>query len=67
MVSDKDIYRSAQQVIKKCGKAHDPIEYALFNLKSHLKKGDKEGGDTWRRIAYAIKEIQNTDPGGTVH
>jgi hypothetical protein len=67
MVSDKDIYRSANEVIKKCGKKRDPVEYALFMMKSHLEKGDPEGGEVWKRIAYGVGKLLSDKPDGDVH
>lgn len=67
MVSDIDIYRSAQAVIQKCGTSFDAKEYAVFRSEKLLEKGESIGARVWLRIAEAIDELQNMSEKGVIH
>ena len=60
MISDPDIWRAAQLIIKRHG-ADAPIAAAqradeLFN------EGDLDGAAVWKRILYAVEELQRVRP-----
>ena len=55
MTSDLDIYRSANELIKKHGDAAD-IEAAM-RADELMDAGDMEGEAVWLRIVKAIKEL----------
>ncbi len=63
MISDLDIYRSANELIKQYGDAAD-IEAAM-RADEYLAAGDVEGEAVWLRIVKAIEELQSEErPGG---
>ncbi len=55
MTSDLDIYRSANELIKRYGDAAD-IEAAM-RADERLAAGDMEGEAVWIRIVKAIEEL----------
>ncbi len=55
MTSDIDIYRSANELIKKHGDAAD-IEAAM-RADELMEAGDMEGRAVWLRIMKAIEEL----------
>jgi len=61
MVSEIDIFRSANEVIKKCGNIDDSKEYANSKIKMLHERGDIEGTVVWTRIAKAIKILNGND------
>ena len=56
MISDLDIYRAANLVIKRHGV--DAVIEAARMVDRMLELGDVEGRDLWRRIRRAIKPLQ---------
>jgi hypothetical protein len=58
MISDLDIWRSANELIKQFGDTAD-IE-AAARADALLDKGDLDGQRVWQRILKAIEEMQNT-------
>ena len=67
MVSDLDIFRSAQVLVKQHGQ--DAPIHAAMRADAMLEAGDLDGVATWRRILRAVEELQGTDPrpGEAVH
>ncbi len=67
MTSDRDIYRSAQALVKRHGQ-DAPIKAAM-RADELLEAGDLAGVATWRRILRAVEELQGTapKPGEAVH
>ena len=63
MISDLDIWRSANELIKQFGDTAD-IE-AATRADALLNKGDLEGQRIWLRILTAIDELQKVLPGET--
>ncbi len=55
MVSDLDIFRSAQVLVKRHGD-DAPIEAAM-RADAMLDKGDLGGFAVWRRIVRAVREL----------
>ncbi len=55
MISDLDIFRSANELIKQYGDAAD-IEAAM-RADERLAAGDMEGEAVWLRILNAIEEF----------
>ncbi len=55
MISDLDIYRSANELIKQHGDAAD-IEAAM-RADELMEAGDMEGEAVWLRIVKAIEEL----------
>jgi hypothetical protein len=62
MVSEKDIYRTAQATIRKCGRKYHPMDYALSMAEQFHKKGDAKGPATWMRIVDAIGVFLSKKP-----
>ena len=58
MISDLDIWRSANELIKQFGDIAD-IE-AAARADALLSKGDLDGQRVWLRILKAIDEMQKT-------
>ncbi len=67
MVSDLDIYRSAQALVKRHGQ-DAPIEAAM-RADAMLERADLDGYAVWRRVLRAAEELQGTapKPGQAVH
>ena len=65
MVSDLDIYRSAQVLIRQHGEAAGL--HAAQRVDALAERGDLEGERTWKRILIAVEELQNTTPAGPAH
>jgi hypothetical protein len=65
MTSDLDIYRTVQLYIKQ--HVDDATIHAAMRADEMLDKGDMDGRAAWLRVMEAIKELQNTEPGGTLH
>ncbi len=59
MISDPDIYRSANELIEQHGEAAD-IEAAM-RADDRLAAGDMEGEAVWLRIVKAIEELQSKE------
>ncbi len=67
MVSDLDIYRTANVLIKlRCADA--PI-HAAMRADAMLEKGDLDGCAVWKRILKAVGELQREklEPGEAAH
>ncbi len=60
MISDLDIYRSAQVLIREHGE-EAAIE-AAKHADAMLAIGDLEGQAVWKRILAATEEIRRTEP-----
>ena len=67
MISDLDIYRSAQLLVERHGDGA-PIEAAM-KADAMLEKGDIDGQAAWLRILRAVKELllAQPDKGDVVH
>ena len=55
MISDLDIYRSAQALIKQHGQ--DAPIHAAMRADAMLEKGDLDGVAVWKRIVKAAEEL----------
>jgi hypothetical protein len=68
MVSELDIYRTANLLIQQHG-TEDAKLYAAQRADAMLAKGDLEGDRAWRLIFKAIRELARTEipPGATSH
>ena len=61
MISERDIYRTANLMIRKHGsKAHI---HAAMRADEFSEKGDLDGQRTWLRIIRAIEDLRTIDPG----
>ena len=60
MTLDIDIYRSANVLVKQHGE-DAPIQAAI-RADAILAKGDLDGYAVWKRIIYAVEELQSTAP-----
>ncbi len=60
MISDTDIYRGANLLIKKYG-TDAPIQTAM-RADAMLEAGDLDGYRVWKRILRAVGELQGTEP-----
>ncbi len=67
MISDLDIYRSAQLLVERHGDGA-PIEAAM-KADAMLERGDIDGQAAWLRILRAVKELllAQPDKGDVVH
>ncbi len=67
MISDLDVYRSAQLLVERHGDGA-PIEAAM-KADAMLEKGDIDGQAAWLRILRAVKELllAQPDKGDVVH
>ncbi len=67
MIPDLDIYRSANLLVRHHGQ-DAPIEVAM-NADAMLDRGDLDGLAAWKRILWAVEELQGTapKPGEAVH
>ncbi len=65
MVSDLDIFRSANVLVKRHGQ-DAPIEAAM-RADVMFDKGGLDGYAVWKRILRAVEELQGTEPGARVH
>ncbi len=61
MIPDLDIYRSANVLVTRHG-ADAPI-YAATRADAMLDKGDLDGFSVWKRILWAVEELQRAEPG----
>ena len=59
MVSDLDIYRSANVLVKHHGP--DAPIHAAMRADAMLEKGDLDGYAVWKRILRAVEELQRTE------
>ena len=59
MVSNLDIYRSANVLIRECGE--DAAIEAAMRADAMLNKGDLDGCAVWKRIVRAVEEIQRKE------
>jgi hypothetical protein len=64
MISDRDIWTTANEVIKS---HDDPILFAVTRYDELLDAGDMEGCIVWRRVEAAIRELLNDKPDGAVN
>ena len=65
MVSDLDIYRTANLLIKQHG-SDDAKLHAAQRADKLLDNGDPDGCRTWQRILKAIDQLTSTEkPPGT--
>ncbi len=60
MVSDLDIYRSTQVLVKRHGE--DAPIHAATKADAMLEAGDLEGYAVWKRILRAVEELQRVEP-----
>ncbi len=67
MITDLDIYRSANLLVKHHG--DDAPIHAAMRADAMLAAGDLDGYAMWKRILRAVEEIQGTAPksGEAVH
>ena len=65
MVSDLDIYRSANLLIREHGE--DAKLEASLKADKFLEKGDMDGVVVWKKIISAIEVLQNENNGETIH
>ncbi len=61
MTSDLDIYRSANLLVKQHGE--DAPIHAAMRADAMLEAGDLDGYRTWKRILWAVRELQWAEPG----
>lgn len=60
MISDLDIYRSANVLIKQHGE--DAAIHAAMKTDALLEKGNVEGAAVWKQIVRAVNELTNVEP-----
>ena len=67
IIADIDIYRAAKMYVDKYD--DDATSEALKKSAELFSKGDKEGGETWNKIANAAAWMLNEDlyEDGVIH
>ncbi len=60
MITDLEIYRAANQLVKRHGQ--DAEFEAAMRADAMIERGDPEGLAVWKRILRAIDELQRTEP-----
>ena len=60
MISDLNIYRSANVLVKQHG-ADAPI-HAAMQADAMLEAGDLDGCAVWKRILRVVEELQRAEP-----
>ncbi len=65
MISDLDIYRSANVLLKHHGK--DALIEAAMRADAMLGKGDLDGYAVWKRILRAVEGLRRVEPDARVH
>jgi triphosphoribosyl-dephospho-CoA synthetase len=60
MISDPDIWRAAQLIVKRHG-AGAPI-VAAQRADELFEEGDLDGAAIWKRILHAVQELQRVKP-----
>ena len=60
MVSDLDIFRSAQVLVKRHGQ--DAAIKAAMRADAMLASGDLEGQAVWKRVLRAVEELVRKEP-----
>ena len=63
-MDDRDIWRSAKALIDQHG--DDAVIHAAMRADELLDDGDLDGAATWRRVIQAIKDLETTEPSGSV-
>ncbi len=61
MISNLDIFRSANTLVKRYG--NDAPIHAATRADAMLDKGDLDGFSVWKRILWAVEELQRAEPG----
>ncbi len=61
MISDLDIYRSANVLVKRHGE--DAPIHAAVKADAMFEAGDLDGYAAWKRILRAMDELQRAEPG----
>jgi hypothetical protein len=60
VISDPDVWRGAQLLIKQHGDEAQLV--AAQRADEMLKKGDLDGATSWRLILHAVEELQRMKP-----
>ena len=59
MIPDRDIYRSANLLVKQHGE--DAPIHAAMRADAMLEAGDRDGSAMWKRILRAVEELQGME------
>ncbi len=62
MTSDLGIYQSARALVKRHGQ--DAPIHAAMRADAMLDKDDLDGFSVWKRILWAVEELQRAEPDG---
>ena len=65
MTSQRDIYATAQLIIKQHGV--DAEAYASSQMQACIEKDDVKGASVWLSMSAAIDDLQNMKSQGKVH
>ena len=60
MISDPDIWRAAQLIVKRHGA--DAAIVAAQRANELFEDGDPDGAAIWKRILHAVEELQRVTP-----
>ncbi len=61
MITDLDIYRAAQVIVKRYGE--DAPTLATKRATAMLEAGDLDSYAVWKQILRAVEELQGAKPG----
>ena len=61
MISDLEIYRAANHLVKRYGE--DAGIKAAQRIDAMIEAGNLDGCAVWKRILKAVDEMQRTEPG----
>ncbi len=69
MISDLDLWRAAQVIVKRYGDGAATATEAAMRADDFLDQGNLDGQRIWMRIMQAIEELQRERPreGEAVH
>jgi hypothetical protein len=62
---DRDIWITVNELIKLYG--NDAAIHAAMRADALADQDDADGYLVWRRVTAAIRELEDTDPGGLVN
>jgi len=65
VIPEIDIWRAATLMLKRYGEK--ALEQSAKRAEELAAVGDDDGAVTWRRVADAVKQLENNTPPGPVH
>ena len=65
MAEDAELWRAAKLLVDRFGDR--AVIEAIARADRMQEIGDEEGTDVWLRIRHYVRELQRTEPEGSVH